>query len=78
VSRIGGASEHVQMVTKLVVSILPEAERLGLVTPGEIDPRTLLDRVLADVTASGSAVIGWPELEPGPRCLRILSDLVSA
>jgi ubiquinone/menaquinone biosynthesis C-methylase UbiE len=62
VSRIGGGRELIQMVTNLVVAVLPEAERLGLVTPGEIDPSTLLDRVLADVTASGSVVIGWSEL----------------
>ncbi len=59
VSRIGGAREHVVYVTNLVLAVLPEAERLGLVTPGEIDPSTLLDRVLADVTASDSVVIGW-------------------
>jgi 2-polyprenyl-3-methyl-5-hydroxy-6-metoxy-1,4-benzoquinol methylase len=62
VSRIGGAREHVLLVTNLLSTLLPEAERLGLVTPGEIDPSTLLDRVLADVTACGSVVIGWSEL----------------
>jgi len=62
VSRIGGGREHVLMVTNLVVTVLPEAERLGLVTPGEIDPSTLQERVLADVTASGSVVIGWSEV----------------
>jgi len=50
------------MVTNLVTTVLPGAERLGLVTPGEIDSSTLLDRVLADVTARRSVVIGWSEL----------------
>jgi ubiquinone/menaquinone biosynthesis C-methylase UbiE len=65
VSRIGGAREHVlmvTMVTNLVLAVMPEAERLGLVTPGEIDPSTLLNRVLEDVTASGSVVIGWSDI----------------
>ena len=62
VSRIGGAREHVVYVTNLVLAVLPEAERLGLVAPGEIDPSTLLDRELADVTASGSVVIGWSDI----------------
>jgi SAM-dependent methyltransferase len=62
VTRIGAGPEHVQMVTNAIVTLLPEIERLGLVTPGEVDPTTLLERVLAEVTASGSIVVGWSDI----------------
>jgi SAM-dependent methyltransferase len=56
---LGAGRDHVQAVTNLLVTLLPEMERLGLVSPGEVDPTTLLERVLADVTASGSIVMGY-------------------
>jgi SAM-dependent methyltransferase len=58
-SLIGAGREHVQLAVNLAVTLLPEMERLGLVRPGEVDPTTLLERVLADVTARGSIVVGW-------------------
>ena len=77
VTRVGAGREHVQAVTNPVVSLLPEMERLGLVSPGEVDPTTLLERVLADVTARGSIVVGWSEIgawstvpSPQPWCRR--------
>jgi hypothetical protein len=61
-TRVGAGREHVQVVTNPMVILLPEMERLGLVRPGEVDPTTLLERVLADVTARGSVVVGWSEI----------------
>jgi hypothetical protein len=58
-SLIGAGAEHVQLAVDLAVTLSPEMERLGLVGPGEVDPTTLRERVLADVTASGSIVMGW-------------------
>jgi SAM-dependent methyltransferase len=63
VTRIGAGREQVQVVTNPTVTLLPEMERLGLVTPGEVDPTTLLERVLAEVTARGSIVVGWSDIE---------------
>jgi SAM-dependent methyltransferase len=58
-SPIGAGREHVRLTTDLLVTLLPEMERLWLVRPGEVDPTTLLERVLAEVTARGSVVMGW-------------------
>jgi SAM-dependent methyltransferase len=59
---LGAGRDHVQLVTNLMVTLLPEMERLGLVRPGEVDPTTLLERVLAEVTASRSIVMGWSSI----------------
>jgi SAM-dependent methyltransferase len=58
-SLIGSRREHLQLTIDLMVTLLPEMERLGLVRPGEVDPTTLLERVFADVTVRGSIVVGW-------------------
>lgn len=57
-----GSAEQVHFTTDVVVTLLPELERLGLVAPGEIDPTTLADRVLADITACGSVFVGRSEI----------------
>jgi SAM-dependent methyltransferase len=62
VTRIGAGRDNVQMVTNAMVTLLSEMERLGLVRPGEVDPTTLLEQVLADVTARGSIVVGWSDV----------------
>ena len=56
----GGAnsSDQVHFALDAVVTLLSDMEKLGLVAPGEIDAETLAERVLDDVTASGSVVIG--------------------
>lgn len=57
-----GGAEQVHFTTDVLVTLLPELERLGLVAPGEIDPATLADRVLADITACGSVFVGRSEI----------------
>ena len=60
----GGAdsAEQVHLTTDVLVSLLPGLERLGLVAPGEIDPATLADQVLADLAACGSVFVGRSEI----------------
>ncbi len=57
-----GSSEQVHFTTDVLVTLLPELERLGHVAPGEIDPATLADRVLADIAACGSVFVGRSEI----------------
>jgi hypothetical protein len=72
---IGAGRQHVQLVTNvtnLMVTLLPEMERRGLVTPGEVDPTTLREQVLGEVTARDSVVVGWSHVGawstvPSPR-----------
>jgi SAM-dependent methyltransferase len=56
------SAEQVHFTTDVVVTLLPDVERLGLVAPGEIDPETLADLVLADLAASGSVFVGRSEI----------------
>jgi hypothetical protein len=56
-SIVGADSDHVHLTT-----LLPDMVRLGLVADGEIDPDTLSDDVLADVSASGSIVVGRSDI----------------
>jgi hypothetical protein len=55
-------AEQVRFTTDVVVTLLPDLERLGLVAPGEIDPETLADEVLADIAAAGSVFVGRSEI----------------
>jgi SAM-dependent methyltransferase len=59
-----GANSHdaVRRTMDLVLTLLPSMEELGLVTPGELDPETLAERVIDDVTAGGSVVIAASEI----------------
>jgi SAM-dependent methyltransferase len=60
----GGAdsADQVHLTTDVLVTLLPELERLGHVAPGEIDPATLADRVLADIATCGSVFVGRSEI----------------
>src|SRR5262249_36569153 len=57
-----GSAEEVRFTTDIVVTLLPELERRGHVAPGEIDPATLADRVLADIAACRSVFVGRSEI----------------
>jgi len=57
-----GSAEQVHFTTDIVVTLLPELERHGHVAPGEIDPATLADRILADIAACGSVFVGRSEI----------------
>lgn len=57
-----GGVEQVHFTTDVLVTLLPELERLGRVAPGEIDAGTLGDRVLADIAASESVFVGRSEI----------------
>jgi SAM-dependent methyltransferase len=57
-----GGAEQVHLTTDVLVTLLPELERLGCVAPGEVDPATVADRVLADIAACGSVFVGRSEI----------------
>ncbi|MBS4728917.1 class I SAM-dependent methyltransferase [Mycobacterium sp. SM1] len=57
-----GSIEQVRLTTDVLVTLLPELERRGHVAPGEIDPATLADHVMADIAARGSVFVGRSEI----------------
>jgi SAM-dependent methyltransferase len=63
-----GASDHVHFEMDVVGSLASEIERLGIASGDEFHSPDLADRVLAEVVASGSAVIGRSEV--GAWCRR--------
>lgn len=57
-----GSTEQVHFTTDVLITLLPDLEQLGRVAPGEIDPATLADQVLADIAACGSVFVGRSEI----------------
>lgn len=55
-------SDEVHFTADVAVTLLADIEELGLAAPGEIDPGTLADRIVADVAASGSVIVGRSEI----------------
>ncbi|HET9224852.1 MAG TPA: methyltransferase domain-containing protein [Roseiflexaceae bacterium] len=60
----GGANsaDHVQFKTELACTLVPEMERLGVATAGEVDSETLAERMLAEVIATRSVIVGRSEI----------------
>ena len=70
-SVIGGgasSSDQVHFEMDVVGSLIREIERFGIATDGELQCQTLAERVLADVEASGSVIVGRSEV--GAWCRR--------
>jgi SAM-dependent methyltransferase len=64
-SVIGGgadSSDQVHLEMDLFDSLVTEMERLGVATVAELQPETLPERVLAEVVASGSVIVGRSEI----------------
>jgi SAM-dependent methyltransferase len=64
-SVIGGgtdSSDQVHLEMDLFGSLATEMERLGIATVAELQPETLPERVLAEVVASGSVIVGRSEI----------------
>ena len=57
-----GSSDHVHFEMDVVGSLVHEMQRLGIAVPDDLDPETLADRVLEDVTASNSVIVGRSEI----------------
>jgi len=60
----GGASssDHVHFEMDPVGTLVPEMERLGVATAADINAETLVQRVLDEVTASNSVIVGRSEI----------------
>jgi SAM-dependent methyltransferase len=56
------SSDQVHFTVDVAVTLLSSMEQLGLVAPGDLDAETLADRVLAEVIASGSVIVGRSEI----------------
>jgi SAM-dependent methyltransferase len=54
--------DQVRFTTEGVIALLPHLETLGVVSPGEVDPETLTDKVYADVARNESVVVGRTEI----------------
>jgi SAM-dependent methyltransferase len=54
--------ELVRLTSDLVISLLPEMERFGVVTAAEVSPETLEGRMIAEIVAGRGAVTGRSEI----------------
>jgi SAM-dependent methyltransferase len=52
-----GGSGWLQVVAELIRTLLPEMERLGVATPAEVGVETLAERLVAELAASGGAIV---------------------
>lgn len=57
-----GAGGHLRWVVDATASLLPAMERLGVATASEVDLPTLLDRLLRDVAANDSIIMGRSDI----------------
>jgi SAM-dependent methyltransferase len=65
VSVIGGgdhSSDQIHFTVDVAVTLLPQMEELGLVAPGEIDAHTWDEKIIEEVAASGSVVVGRSDI----------------
>ena len=64
-SIIGAGSssfDQVRSMADVVIALLPHLEAIGVVSPGEVDPDTLAEKIFADVAESESLVVGRTEI----------------
>jgi hypothetical protein len=61
-SLIGSTIELVRFTTDLIATLLPDMEQRGIVKEGDFDLDGLAEDVLAEITASGSIVVGRSEI----------------
>jgi SAM-dependent methyltransferase len=54
--------EAVRLTSDLVISLLPEMERLGVTTAAEVDPDTLEERMIREIVARRGVVTGRSEI----------------
>lgn len=60
----GGAAsaDYLEAIAEVVRTLLPAMERLGVATADEVDIETLAGRMLSEVVAAGSIVVGRSEI----------------
>jgi hypothetical protein len=56
------SSDHVHFKTDLARTLVPEMERLGVATAGEVNIETLAQWVLAEAIANSSVIVGRSEM----------------
>ena len=64
------SSEVVELLAELALTMLPEMERLGVVSAGEVAAETLVERIHRDVIAEDSVVVGRSEVGAWTRVPR--------
>jgi 2-polyprenyl-3-methyl-5-hydroxy-6-metoxy-1,4-benzoquinol methylase len=60
----------VDLIAELALTMLPEMERLGVVSAGEVAAETLVERIHRDVIAANSVVVGRSEVGAWSRVPR--------
>jgi hypothetical protein len=56
------AGDWLRAVADLITVLAPTIEQLGLATAAELGVDTLAERIIAEVAASGSTVVGRAEI----------------
>jgi 2-polyprenyl-3-methyl-5-hydroxy-6-metoxy-1,4-benzoquinol methylase len=67
---VGGAANGVDVIhlmADLVVTLLPEMERLGIATAAEADPDTLVERMLEEAIAGSHVLVGHYQIAAWSR-----------
>lgn len=62
---IGGgeqAVEPVSLVSEIIVNVMPELEKHGIVTRSEVAPDDLYERILAEASAKNATIVGRSEI----------------
>jgi hypothetical protein len=63
------SADHVRFKADLARSLVPAMERLGVATADEVDGQTLAERMLAEVIATGSVIVGRSEVGAWSRVI---------
>ena len=58
----GNCADAIHFTANVLMTLLPDPERAGLVTAGEIDPETYVQSLISEVRESGTVVIGRSEV----------------
>jgi SAM-dependent methyltransferase len=62
---IGGgeqATEPIALVSEIIVNVMPELERHGVVSRSEVGPEDLYDRILAEASEKNATIVGRSEI----------------
>jgi len=58
----GAPVGYVDLLAELAITMMPRMEKEGIIAPGDIDPKTLRDRMRQEVERLNSVVIGRSEI----------------
>jgi hypothetical protein len=58
----GNSADPLRLVADVACTLLPEMERFGVATAGELGAETLFERMLGESISNASAIVGRSEI----------------